>query len=354
MCTHGPQLNTVKANGNPHSDGIINRKRQKLFFGCGEMGNVVGIDVGGTWTRVALANNKGAIIRKEARSVEAGGKDEFLKQLADMTLNICGGDVSSIDGVGIAMAGRLRIMEGKLVYAPHGSLRNIDVVDELRTKLGKEEIFMLNDNVAAAFAEGSIGSGAGQRNMVFVGIGTGIGAGIIVDGRLLIGKEGNAHEVGHMIIDIDGRLTCSCGGRGHWEAYTSGSGLPNLARFMRDKQPAGVSSSPDIMNGAKAIFDAARAGNRFAGLVVDEAARLNAIALANLVDLYDPSLIVIGGGVAVKNGDLVIDRMLPLLSKYCFNATPSVVMASLGEDSSLIGALLWVHDNPLIGLQHSR
>jgi glucokinase len=312
----------------------------------------VGLDVGGTWARVALGDGAGNILKRAARPVVTRCNDDFIDQLASMAIDVCDGDLSRVKGIGIAMAGRLNIMEGTLAYSPHTSLRDVRICAALRERL-HVEVVMLNDNLAAAYAERSAGAGRNHRNLVFVGIGTGIGGGAIVDGRLLIGKEGNAHEIGHMIIDMEGRLGCPCGGRGHWEAYTSGSGLPNFARLLADEHGGPWRSTlfcgkSAASPGAKEILEAARAGDKFAESVVEEAAKVNSMALANLTDLYDPSLIVMGGGVAMKNKDLIVERASALLKNYSFNTAPTVVAAAFGEDAPLRGALLSVFRPPFL------
>lgn len=280
--------------------------------------------------------------------VDAKSKGSFIEQLEALILKVGGRDFSAVDGIGIGAAGRLDLKKGSLVYSPHTSLRDIEL-KSLEKKLRKP-VTLLNDAVAAALAELTIGAGKGYDNLVYVGIGTGIGGGAVVDGKLLIGKDGNAHEMGHMIIDIEGRLKCSCGGHGHWEAYTSGSGIPNFARLLsktfEGKTPC-LNQVKKRRIEAKALFDFARKGDGFAKFVLDECSKVNAMAFANLVDLFDPSIISVGGGVALKNTDLVISPIVAQFAEYSFNAPPIVVATPLGEDAPLLGAILSVY-NPTL------
>jgi glucokinase len=294
-----------------------------------------------------LGDGDAKVLRKMSLPVDAKSNDSFIKQLKALILKVGGGDLSRVDGIGIGAAGRLDIRKGTLVYSPHTSLRDVKV-KLLEDRLGKP-VTLLNDAVAAALAERFIGAGRGHDNLIYVGIGTGIGGGAVVDGRLLIGKDGNAHEMGHMIIDIDGRLECSCGGRGHWEAYTSGSGIPNFARLLAEMYQGKTPFLNRVKSRrieAKAVFDYARRGDGFAKFVLDESATVNAMAFANLVDLYDPSIISVGGGVALKNPDLVVSPIAARLARYAFNAPPNVVSTPLGEDAPLLGAILSVFKPP--------
>jgi len=311
------------------------------------MGLAVGIDIGGTWIRAALGNSDAEILRRKSTPVDAKSKSSLLRQLEALIRFVCTDDLSMVDGIGIGAAGRLNVGEGTIVYSPNTSLRDVNV-KALEKRLRKP-VTLLNDNVAAALAERSIGIGRGLGNLVYVGIGTGIGGGAVVDGRLLVGKEGNAHEMGHMIIDIEGRLECSCGGRGHWEAYTSGSGLPNFARLLAEKYGRNTPFLKEVRSKrieAKDVFGAVRRGDGFAKFVVEESANVNAMAFANLVDLYDPSVISVGGGVALKNPDLVIEPIAARLHKFTFNAPPAVVATPLREDAPLLGAILSVFEPP--------
>ncbi len=304
----------------------------------------LGFDIGGSWVRAALATEQGKILRKSVERIATGSIEALLGQIESMAKEVGGPDYHSVGGVGLGMAGRLQMRDGILVDSPHTPFKGIHIRRELEERLDKE-VVLINDGIAATLAERVIGAGARERNMVYVAIGTGIGGGAVVDGNLLLGKEGNAHEMGHMIIDMEGRIGCSCGGRGHWEAYTSGSGMPEYARLLAE----GYSPKTPLCDlvaegrgGAKQIFDAAMRGDGFAKQVLEEASRVNAMAFANLVDLYDPRLIVVGGGVALKNVDLVIRPIAKLLPEFAFNAPPAVVATPLGEDAQLLGAVLAV------------
>jgi glucokinase len=314
------------------------------------MALVVGLDIGGSWVRAALADADASVLRKASSPIKCENSDCFLSQLEAMAKEVAGDHLREVESIGVGMAGRLDIKAGTLVYSPHSCLKSIPVRDALEEKLGKK-VVMINDNAAAAIAEKSIGAGRSHDSIVYVGIGTGIGGGAIVDGKLLLGKDGNAHEMGHMIIDIEGKLECCCGGRGHWEAYTSGSGIPNFARLLARDFPV-ATPLLDKLNAtkvsAKELFEYKKYGDKFSCHVLDQCTKINAQALANLVDLYDPSLISIGGGVALKNAENVISPLPPYLREYAFNRAPDVVASPLGEAAPLFGAIAIALDPNII------
>lgn len=306
------------------------------------MSYFIGIDMGGTWIRAAIGTEEGTILKKVTAPVDPlADNTSILKQLEKLIIEVSGESLQEIKGIGIAAAGKLDIKKSTIVFSPHTSIRSLSL-EPLQERL-KKPVTLLNDGVAAALAEWRLGAGMGHDNIIYVGIGTGIGGGIVVDGHLLMGKEGNAHEIGHMIIDAGGAIECDCGGRGHWEAYTSGSGLPRLSRLLAQSFVGRTQFLDRSLRGrveAREVFDYARNGDNFALCVVREATRLNSIAMANLVNLYDPSLISVGGGVAIKNVEFVVSPLQSYVERFSFNSPPRIVPSPLGEDAPLLGAIL--------------
>lgn len=307
----------------------------------------VGLDIGGSWVRAAIGTREGAILKRGSERVSSQSGESFVKQIEGLVLMVCDGDLSKVSGIGIGAAGRLDMRRGVVGFSPHTGIRDVPLVETLEGAFGKE-VVLLNDCVAAALAEKVIGAGKGIDDVVYVGIGTGIGGGIVSGGELLLGKDGNAHEIGHMTIDLEGKLACNCGGRGHWEAYTSGSALPNYAKLL-----AGAYDGPEApllgrigsVASSKEIFEAHSSGDAFAKQVLDGAARINAIGFSNLANVYDPSVITVGGGLALKNVEEVISPIGRLLPSLSFNRPPKVLPTPLGEDAPLLGAIVSVFES---------
>jgi glucokinase len=313
----------------------------------------VGLDIGGSWSRAALGTRDGKIIKSVALPVDGSSNTSFLAHLDGLIEKLMGSGMPSVAGIGVGAAGRLSLSKGCILFSPNTKLRDVELRNHLMERFRKP-VVLLNDCVMAALAEKRIGAGVGHENIVYVGIGTGIGGGIFVDGRVLLGKDGNAHEIGHMIIDMEGKLACECGGVGHWEAYTSGSGIPKYARLLARTFGMETPLSSKLQRaslGSKDIFEALEAGDPFAKHLLSECARLNGMALANLTNLYDPEIIVIGGGVAVKNRKAVVTPMEAEVKKYAFNIPPKISSTPLGEESPLIGSVLSVFEHPLLEKQ---
>ena len=205
-----------------------------------------------------------------------------------------------------------------------------------------KRIAFANDAVTAAVGEKFFGAGINYLNLVYVTISTGIGGGVYVDGSLLLGKQGNAHEIGHIVVDSSEEILCGCGKRGHWEAYCSGTGIPKYARLLSRKYPDQWSQS--ILKDketitAKEVFDAYRRGDSFAETVIRGVKRFNAYGFATIVNMYDPEIITVGGSVALNNADILITDIEKEVEEYAINIVPRIITTPLGDKIGIMGAL---------------
>ncbi|RLI00445.1 ROK family protein, partial [Candidatus Bathyarchaeota archaeon] len=198
----------------------------------------VGVDLGGTNIRVALGNDEGRILAKiSERTEKTKGPEGISEQIARIIrcLEKKEAKTREIIGIGIGSAGPLDLKRGGLMKPTNIPYDFIPLVEPL------EDIFhlptyLLNDCSTAVMGEKFFGAGKNHENLAYITLSTGIGGGIYVDGHLLIGKDGNATEVGHFTIDHEGKLICGCGKRGHWEAYCSGNGIPNYVRLLLSQE----------------------------------------------------------------------------------------------------------------------
>jgi len=308
----------------------------------------VAIDLGATRVRACLGTRSKGILRREARKmVVSEDVGDYLAQLTTAVGEVTKGvPPEKIQGVCLASPGPLDLKRGQITHTANLPYKNVPIIASLRESLGFEA-YLVNDANAAALGEKEWGAGRGLSNMFYLTISTGIGGGAIIDGRLLLGKEGNAAEVGHTTIDSLGRLTCGCGRRGHWEAYCSGTGIPSLARLVWEElgdvgraSLAGSKLASKLESASAAdVYSAADGGDPFALHVVDEVGRLNAIGVANIADAYDPELVTIGGGVALNNPERVISPIRKMAGDYAINTVPAVRITPLGDDVGLLGAL---------------
>lgn len=313
----------------------------------------IGVDLGGTRIRIGLANEKGQLIAKLVEETQkAKGPEGISNQIIGMihSLKKQNSDAESIIGIGIGSAGPLDMDKGGLMKPTNIPYDFVPLVDPLKDKF-KLPAILLNDCSAAAMGEKYYGAGKGHENMVYITISTGIGGGIYVDGHLLVGKDGNAAEIGHFTIDHERRLKCGCGKKGHWEAYCSGRGIPNYVRLILESK-----SSREVQNSllpkmagddlgkltAKTLYDAAKAGDGLALECAKKIADFNVAGFACVIDAYDPSLITVGGAIALDNLELVIDPIRQNVDNYARNEVPEIHITPLGEDVVIYGALALV------------
>jgi len=312
--------------------------------------HLIGVDLGGTRVRVVLSDEKGNFKQKINEKVDKSSPKAISKQIIRITRFLCnkhGFDVTTIRGVGIASAGPLNQKKGVLIKPTNLPFDYIALTKPIEEKLAIPAC-LINDCVGAALGERTFGAAKGLDHYVYITIGTGIGCGAIVNGTLLLGKDGNGHEMGHITIDYNGRLTCGCGKRGHWEAYCSGKNIPNFVR-MRVKEMDEKTVRESLlfkrtggnlseMNAAD-LFHAAKSRDNLALQLVEEIGVLNAIGFANAINAYDPSLITVGGTVTLKNKKMILSPIKKHVKNYAINRVPKIMVTPLGEDAGLYGAV---------------
>jgi len=308
----------------------------------------IAVDIGGTQIRAALCDPAGGIHRR-AEDLTAGheGHEAVMDRIEGAIRQVWSAD-GEVAAVGVAAPGPLDPWSGVVFEAPNiPCWEDYPLRDVIQERLGVPTV-VGNDANAAALAEQRFGAGQGKQDLIYITVSTGVGGGIIVNGELLLGAHGLAGEVGHIIVEPDGP-PCGCGSRGCLEALASG---PSIARQARRRILAGESSralelaqgDPNAIT-AKILNQAAQEGDRLAVDVFRQAGAYLGIALVSLLHLFDPSIVVIGGGVS-KAGDLLLQPACEVVRQRCMNDrywrdTP-IVPAALGDDVGLLGALALV------------
>ncbi|MEM2236868.1 MAG: ROK family protein [Candidatus Caldarchaeum sp.] len=285
----------------------------------------IAVDLGATYTRFGLLRD-GVILKKivfRTPTTRKGLTSVFGQAFKIMHQS----GASERAAVGIASIGPLSVRKGVVMKTPNIGWLGINLRDIVE-RFHRKEPVILNDCTAAALAEKIYGRWRGCDNLVFVSISTGIGGGAVVDGHLLQGKDGNAVEIGHIVVDYGSDVRCGCGGRGHWEALCSATGLPKLAAKIHGKK---------LWNDPREIFSAAKKGDRRAVLVISKMAELNAAGFASVINSFDPEIVVVGGGVAISHPRETVLKAERHMKKY-LTLRAKVAMTSLGPDGPLLGA----------------
>ena len=300
----------------------------------------IAIDLGGTSIRAALVDAKGALHKRtEALTAADAGAEVVVDQLRRIAISaIAGVDPGCLVGVGICAPGPLDAEHGIVLATPTiAGFVDLPLTAMLEERIGLP-VRLENDGIAAALGEWRFGAGVGHNNLVYVTVSTGVGGGVIADGRVLRARRGMAGHVGHMTIVRDGE-SCACGNRGCWEAYASGTALAKRASIRAAHCPSTALGLNGVAIDGLAVFDAARKGDALAKELVLEEADLLGIGIANLLHLYSPDVVVMGGGLS--NGfDLLRAGIIARVNATAmppFRDTP-VMRAALGANSGLIGA----------------
>lgn len=311
------------------------------------MNYYAGVDLGGTNTKIGILNREGDILKSRIiKTLSAEGVDNTLERIwktiqelaQELDINI-----ENIKGIGLGIPGP--VLEQSIVafFANFPWERNINIKEKLE-KITGIETKLDNDVNIIALGEAKYGAARGSKSSVTVALGTGIGGGIYIDGKLVSGARGAGGEVGHMKIVKDGKL-CGCGQKGCFEAYVSATGLIReaVSRLTVNKQNLLYKMiDGDLMKlEAKDIFDAAREGDAFSLDLVDYEAEYLALGIANILNIINPEVVVLGGGVALA-GDILLNPMREKMVKYALPVTLEelqIVQGVLGNEAGIKGAV---------------
>ncbi|HEY7666647.1 MAG TPA: ROK family protein [Actinomycetota bacterium] len=306
----------------------------------------VGIDVGGTKIAAARVSSVGEILARAVVPSPADDTDAIVEAMVAAAVAV---GAQGVTAVGISAAGMVEIGTGIMRFAPNLAWRDADLRARVGTPLGLPTV-VENDNNAAAWGEFRFGVGRGHRHVLFVGVGTGIGGGIVADGALLRGAHGFAAEIGHFVVQPDGER-CGCGNRGCWETVASGSAITREARKAVARHPHSriaelAEGDPDRATGSM-VTRAAREGDPAATGILAEVGHRLGEGIGGLVNILDPEIVIVGGGAAAA-GDLLLApaRVAFRMSVEAPDHRPDVpiVAAGLGADAGVIGAAVLALD----------
>lgn len=315
---------------------------------------VVGVDLGATNIISLLVSLNGEVVARDTRkTMSEKGKERTISQIVTSARSVIGeGERSGISsksilGMGIGGPGPLSSDGGVIHIAPNiPGWINAYLVKELEDEL-KLNVFLENDANAAALGEWWLGAGRDVDNLVLLTLGTGVGGGIIIGGEVLHGARNTAGEIGHMIIR-EGGLLCGCGNRGCLEAYVSARSIVKrtLAAIKEGKKTILTDLVKNKLEDitCKLVYDEARKGDSLCKLVVEETGRYLGIGIANIVNIINPEMIILGGGMA-KAGDLLFKPVRKYAREHSFTAAMEgvkIVPAALGVNAGAIGAVAFV------------
>jgi glucokinase len=317
---------------------------------------VLGIDIGGTNLAVGLARPDGTVLAEARRPSDAtDGPDAMIERVVRMARQVVadgGHALEDVDRIGIGCGGPLDPWRGVIRNALNNpGWVDVPLVDRIESALGRPAV-LDNDANAAALGEHRFGAGRGISNLVYLTVSTGLGGGVIADGRLIHGENGNAAELGHVSVDAGGR-SCHCGSVGCLETYCSGTAIADRARELL-ASGTGASRLRDLPADAlraEDVAEAAAAGDPLAAALWDDTMELLGAGIVSIIHAFNPRRVVLGGGVT-RSGDLLF---APVRAVVAARAMPwlrevvDVVPADLGERAGILGAVAVALDRATAG-----
>lgn len=305
----------------------------------------IGIDLGGTTVKAGLVED-GKILVKS--SIKTGAKRPYGEVIGDIAEQVkklaqsANVDFKDVASVGVGCPGAVTGETGVVSYSCNLNWKGVPLGGELSSLLGVP-VKVTNDANAAALGEAKFGAGKNYSDVIFLTLGTGVGGGIVLGGKLYEGNESKGAEVGHMVIKTGGRR-CACGRRGCFEVYASATALVRLTRAAMRKNPDSIMRKIAEEEGGadgRTAFEAEKLGDKAAAKVIDEYVGSLAEGIMNFCNIFRPQAIVIGGGVSAQGHNLT-DRITAVCERgdYGYKGTPKVEIlpATLGNDAGIIGA----------------
>ncbi|QSW99953.1 ROK family protein [Haloterrigena alkaliphila] len=304
-----------------------------------------GVDLGATNVRAVVAEDDGTTIGASRRSTPRGPTGIDVTEGVLRTLREACGDAGiapeEIVAAGIGSIGPFDLAEGAVIDPANlpDSIDRIPLTGPIEVLIDSDDVYLHNDTNAGVIGE-RFHADRNPDDMVYITISSGIGAGVCCDGEIMDGWDGNAGEVGHCVVDPQGRLTCGCGHDGHWEAYCSGNAIPDFARLLAEDDPTISTDLP--LEGpeftAPDVFELA-GEDELADYVIDQLAHWNAIGVANVVHSFAPIVVSIGGAVALHNEELVVDPVRERVAEMVMSNVPEIRVTEFGDDVVVEGAL---------------
>lgn len=304
----------------------------------------IGVDVGGTNIKFCVADSEGSIRTKHRIRTPTAGCLEIIDAIVaniPVVLHEAGIELSQVESIGLGIPGSVDPERGMIVFAPNIFATNVEIVKEVRRRFDVP-IHLAQDSHAAAWAEHIVGAGIGMTSVVTLTLGTGIGCGIVIDGKIFRGSLNyTVGELGHLTVEFNGEK-CNCGRRGCLEAYAGGLGIMRAARKRINKLSILLGKSDEVIS-VKDVFGLAMSGNAQAQSVVRDVVKYLGIGIANLANLMSPELITLSGGISDAPPELLFDPLVEFVRRNTYPTISNFVKirrSPLGGDAPLIGVAI--------------
>lgn len=305
----------------------------------------IGIDLGGTNIKAGVVNEKYEIIGKATTKTACPRPaSEIADDMAAVSIKACedaGISIDDIEWIGIGTPGIADNINGTIPYSNNLGFKDVPIREYIQKHINKP-VYVANDANAAAYGEFVAGSAMGATDTVCITLGTGVGAGVIIDGKIFTGRNLAGTEIGHMVIEADGPQ-CTCGRKGCFEVFSSATGLVRMTKEAIEENPDSIlcEYAKNSHISARHAFDAMRTGDKAGKMVVDKYIKYLAIGITNVINIFQPDVLCIGGGVC-NEGDPLLLPLKELVAKEVYtrmlDKNTKIVVAKLGNDAGIIGA----------------
>ncbi len=327
---------------------------------------LIAVDIGGTSVRVATAPVDDLKVltklKQDTAKTDAMALGKQVISMIDELLEKQGVSTKDVSAISIATAGPIDAEKGEVFNNANLGFKVIPLKAPVSKRFPSVPVYIINDCRSAVLGVHCFEAKADEKdNVGYITISTGIGGGFVVNGHLVLGKEGNASEVGHGVVAPKSGVRCNCGAEGCWEAFCSGWSISKHARAALDAEPGQGKVLLDLVKGdkekitAKEVYEAARKGDKVAKDVVDQATFYNAIGIGLINNFYDPKVIFLGGSM-LKDEKQILPPLQEIFAKkpieFTINHPPRLAKTTLGDDVGLLGALALgkykLENNPVI------
>lgn len=306
----------------------------------------IGIDLGGTNIKAGVVNENYEIIAKAStKTLCPRPAKEIADDMAKVSIEACknaGIGIDEIEWIGVGTPGIADNVNGTIPYSNNLGFKDVPIRKYIREHIDKP-VYVANDANAAAYGEFVAGAAKGACDAVCITLGTGVGAGVIIDGKIFTGRNLAGTEIGHMVIEADGPQ-CTCGRKGCFEVFSSATGLINMTKQAIAENPGSILAKYEKDDGkvsARHAFMAMREGDAAGKAVVDKYIKYLAAGITNVINIFQPDILCIGGGVC-NEGDPLMKPMVELVKKEVYtrmlDKNTEITVAKLGNDAGIIGA----------------
>lgn len=303
---------------------------------------VIGVDLGGTKISTAISTIEGEILKQTVVPTKAEeGEGPVLERIISTIEEVLVSakiNSNEVEAIGIGSPGPLDSEKGIILTTPNLPFKNYNLVNPIKEKFGLP-VFLDNDANVAAIGESMFGAGKGKKNIVYFTVSTGVGGGAVLNGQAYRGNTSNALEIGHMTVNPNGPR-CNCGNVGCLEAISSGTAIAKAAKEAVNSKVETSLRQYDKITSYE-VFKEADKGDKVAKYIIDNALNYLGVGVANAISIFDPEMIIIGGGVT-NAGKIVFDKVREVVNTRCFKAMAEsceIVPAGLGTDAGVVGAV---------------